>query len=385
MKSKSRYIELQNDKTALTLLRASYHCLRNERIVKYLMIFLSFGICLAAIFNRYLPQMAPHIDNIVHIQEVVATIINLISGMILVVGLVLGFYVTRMHTEGTVLRDRYEAYVFNNQNLAILRPISLTVIEEYAKKTRKKPDKYFKNCLYKDGEQPKESLAQFEYINNEVHHDYRLYLSIQPFFLTLWIGFCVLVFVIALSFNDTFITTLINILIPSLSAITIIGNSWYNCRLQMKQLQNLINIVDQINNLPENKRLMYVSNEKNMRALADGLFNYRASAFVIPDFLERRFEKKNAIANSAQAKLQETEEEENKKEKKQVPVRKTSNKNLTKPSTTKRKPVKTNTVKSAVSHSTIKHSTKQTKSQMPQQKNKTTSKTNSVTKKSKRK
>lgn len=365
MKNERKYTELQNDKEALTLLRASYYCLKNERIVKYLMIFLSFGICIAAIFNRYLPQMAPNVENIAEIQEVAATIINLISGVILVVGLVLGFYVTRMHTEATVLRDRYEAYIFNNQNPSILRPISHTDIEEYAKKTRNKPDSIFKNCLYKNGEHPKESVAQFEYISKEVHHDYRLYLSIQPFFLTIWIGFCVFVFVIALSFNDTFITTLINILFPSLSAITIIGNSWYNCRLQMKQLQNLINVIDQINKLPESKRLIYISDKRSMRALADGLFNYRASAFVIPTFLQNRFEKKNDTVNNPKVMLQETKEDEIKAQK-QVDAKKHSNKVVSKTDTHK-----SSTAKSADLKSTKKQPTEKTKKQNTKQKNET--------------
>ncbi len=303
MKQKSKILQLQNDSEALTYLRASHHCLRKEKSVKYLIIVLSFAICLAAIFNRYLPQMAPNVKNIVEIQSIVATVLNLVSGVIVVVGLVLGFYVSRMHTEGTVLRDKYEAYVFDNPNPSILKPIPQTIIEVYAKKTRHKPDKYFKNYLYSQDDDPKDATAQFEYIDKEIRSDYKLYLSIQPFFLTIWIGFCVIVFLIALSFNDTFITTLINILIPSLSAITIIGNSWYGCRLQMKQLQNLINVTNQIKNMSENKRLLYVSDERNMRMLADGLFNYRSSAFVIPTFLEKRYTKSASLENKAHSKL----------------------------------------------------------------------------------
>lgn len=309
MKQKSKILQLQNDSEALTYLRASHHCLRKEKSIKYLLIILSFGICLAAIFNRYLPQMAPNVKNIVEIQTVIATVLNLISGVIVVIGLVLGFYVTRMHTEGTVLRDKYEAYVFDNPNPSILKPIPQTIIEVYAKKTRRKPDKYFKNFLYSQDDDPKDATAQFEYIDKEVRSDYKLYLSIQPFFLTIWIGFCVLVFLIALSFNDTFITTLINILIPSLSAITIIGNSWYGCRLQMKQLQNLINVTNQIKSMSENKRLLYISDERNMRMLADGLFNYRSSAFVIPTFLEKHYTKSANLENKAHSKLKTNEAE----------------------------------------------------------------------------
>ncbi len=278
----------QNDKTAITLFKASYRCLRNERIAKYIMIVLSFGICLAAIFNKYLPQMASGVENITEIQSTAATYINLISGLILVIGIVVGFYTTRMHTEGTVLQDRYDSYVFDNPpNLSILRPIPQTVINVYAHKTRKK-DEAFRDNLF-DSDSPIDAdTAQFDYINATAHSDYRLYLSIQPFFLTLWIGFCVIIILLAISFNDAFVTTLINIMIPSLSAITTIGNSWYNCRLQMKQLQNLLTVIDQIQRLPEEKRLAYIKDKRNVRALADGLFNYRVSPFVIPNFLVRR-------------------------------------------------------------------------------------------------
>ncbi len=291
MKQKNKLVQLQNENEAITYLRASHYCLQKEKSVKYLMIFLSFAICLAAIFNRYLPQLMPKVKNIEDIQQIIATVINLISGVLLVVGLVLGFYINRMHTEGTVLHDKYESFVFGTLNPSILRPISNTVVEEYARKTKRKADKKFQNYLYNEDADPKQSTAQFEYIRKVVHSDYKLYLSIQPFFLTIWIGFCVLIFLIALSFNDSFITTLINILIPSLSAITTIGNSWYSCRLQMRQLQNLMNITEQIDKLSENKKLLYMSDERNMRMLADGLFNYRSSAFVIPTFLEKRYNK----------------------------------------------------------------------------------------------
>ena len=148
MKRQSEIKERQNDEKALTLLRASERCLSNERNIKYIMIFLSFSICLAAIFNRYLPQILPSVENVVDLQSTIATYINLISGVVLVLGIALGFYVARMHTEGTVLRDRYEAYVFDNApNFSILRPIPQTMVEIYAKKTRRKRDEKFLNAI----------------------------------------------------------------------------------------------------------------------------------------------------------------------------------------------------------------------------------------------
>lgn len=292
MKRQSELLDRQNDETALTLLRASENCLNRERYVKYLMIFMSFSICLAAIFNRYLPQMLPDVENAVEIQEIIATYINLISGVVLVCGIVLGFYVSRMHTEGTTLRDRYEAYVFDNApNHSILRPIPKTMIEIYAKRTRRKTDDAFKNAIYEPTDAPSRNAAQFEFINREVRSDYKLYIYIQPFFLTIWIGFCILVMIIAVSFNDRFITTLINILIPSLSAISTIASSWHGCRLQIKQLQNLLNVIDEIQSMSENKRMQYISDKHNIRLLADGLYEYRVSPFVIPKFLIRRYQK----------------------------------------------------------------------------------------------
>ncbi len=292
MKRQSELLERQNDEEALTLLRASVNCLNNERRVKYLMIFMSFSVCLAAIFNRYLPQMLPNVGNIVEIQENIATYINLISGVVLVLGIVLGFYVARMHVEGTSLQDRYEAYVFDNAaNFSILRPISKAMIEIYAKKTRWKKDAKFLNNIYSPDDTPSATTAQFDYICNEVRSDYKLYIYIQPFFLTIWIGFCILVMIIAVSFNDKFITTLINILIPSLSAISTIASSWKGCRLQIRQLQNLLNIIDNIQSMPESKKMLYITDKSKVRLLADGLFEYRVSPFVIPEFLKRRFRK----------------------------------------------------------------------------------------------
>jgi len=292
MKRNKELLDRQNHEKAITLLRASEHCLNSERRIKYLMIFLSFSVCLAAIFNRYLPQMLPDVNNIADIQEKIATYINLISGVVLVCGIALGFYVERMHTEGTVLQDRYEAYVFNNEpNHSVLRPVSQAMVEVYAKKTNKKSDDKFRNHIYGPDDDPSVAAAQFEFISKEVRSDYKLYIFIQPFFLTLWIGFCIVIMIIAVSFNDKFITTLINILIPSLSAISTIASSWHGCRLQMRQLQNLINVIDGIQSMPESRKLLYITDKRNIRLLADGLFAYRASAFVIPKFLIKKFQK----------------------------------------------------------------------------------------------
>lgn len=298
----STIAQRQNDARAIELIKASHRCFRAERIIKYIMIFLSFGVCLAAIFNRYLPQMAPHIVDIEKIQQDASTYLNLISGAIIVAGMPLGFYSTRMHTEGTVLQDRYEAYVFDNQsNRSILRPISDTYIALYAKKAGK-DDTKFRNRIYGDTIPEDEATAQFEFIKKEAHSDYNLYVSIQPFFMTIWVGFCILVIIIAVSFNDMFVTTLINIMIPSLSAITTIGNSWFACRLQMKQLTNLINCIDRIESLPPDLFKKYITDKEKMRLLADGLFNYRSSAFVIPNFLVKSYQKsveRNKLATIA--------------------------------------------------------------------------------------
>lgn len=273
------------------MIKASYRCFRAERIIKYIMIFLSFGVCLAAIFNRYLPQMAPNLADVEKIQQDASTYLNLISGAIIVAGMPLGFYSSRMHTEGTVLQDRYEAYVFDNgANSSILRPISDTYIDLYAKKAHKSDQKFF-NYVYGKEQPVDDATAQFEYIKKTARSDYNLYISIQPFFLTIWVGFCILIIIIAVSFNDMFVTTLINIMIPSLSAITTIGNSWYNCRLQMKQLTNLIACIDRIEALPPEQYNLYISDKQKIRLLADGLFNYRSSAFVIPNFLVKLYEK----------------------------------------------------------------------------------------------
>lgn len=263
------------------------------------MIFLSFSTCLAAIFNRYLPTLLPNLENLEQVQKEISTYLNLISGAVLVAGLPLSFYCNRMSAESTVLRDRYDAYVFNNkENAAILRPISDTYIDLYAKKVGK-DNKKFRNYIYGSETAPDENVAQFEYIAKEVRSDYNMHVSLQPFFLTIWIGFCLLIVIIAISFNDMFITTLINILIPSLSAITTIGTAWYNYKHQMRKLTNLINCVERIQALPDDEFNKYVANKDKMRELADGLFNYRSSAIVIPSFLIKIYQRSQEKAKIA--------------------------------------------------------------------------------------
>lgn len=299
MKSNSTINERQNHPQAITLIKASYRCSRAEKLIRYLMIFLSFSTCLAAIFNRYLPTLLPNLENLEQVQKEISTYLNLISGAVLVAGLPLGFYCNRMSAESTVLRDRYDAYVFNNkENTAILRPISDTYIDLYAKKVGK-DNKRFRNYIYGNETAPDDSVAQFEYIANEVRSDYNMHVSLQPFFLTVWIGFCLLIVVIAISFNDMFITTLINILIPSLSAITTIGTAWYNYKHQMRKLTNLITCVERIKALPPDEFSKYVANKDKMRELADGLFTYRSSAIVIPSFLIKIYQRSQEKAKIA--------------------------------------------------------------------------------------
>lgn len=293
MKESQTILERQNDETALKLLKASTKCFTMERVIKYFMIVLSFLICLAAILNRYLGviiKWTSEVDegSITAVQDSASTYINLISGAIIVIGIVMGFYVTRMHNEGCALQDRYEAYVFKNPaNKSILRPVSQSYIDRYAQVSQKNEPKYLNHIYPESKKNLNESTAQYEYIKKEVKHDYDMYIFIQPFFLTIWIGFCVLIIVMAVSFNDDFITTLINILIPSLSAITTISTSWYNNRIQMKQLNNLLNCIERIENLSDEKKRQYITDPKLVRQLADGLFNYRASPFVIPIFLQK--------------------------------------------------------------------------------------------------
>ncbi|MDE7300839.1 MAG: hypothetical protein K2N47_01575, partial [Clostridia bacterium] len=180
MKPSATIAERQNDEEALTLIKASYHCLRSEQLLKYFMIVLSIAICIIAIFNRYLDVLLSGVqglttERIAYIQEQISIYLNLASGVIIVINLIFGFTASRMHTEGTVLRDRYDAYVFGNPpNLAILRPIPATYVSVYAKKVHKKEEN-FKNYIYGDTPVGNEAYAQFEYIKREAHSDYKLY------------------------------------------------------------------------------------------------------------------------------------------------------------------------------------------------------------------
>lgn len=284
----------QNDKEALTYLKASYHCMTRERNIKYFVIFTSFFICLCGILNKYIPIMFKNFPNILVIQAESSTWINLASGVILLLSMLLSFYTFRMHLEGTCLQERYDCYVFNiDLNQSIMRPISQTIIDIYASKVKRKDEKFL-NMYYDSPDDINDDFAHYDNINKQLHSDYRLYMSVQSFFFTVWIGFGIIVLGIALSFDDKFINTLINILFPSLSAITIIATSWFNFRQQIKHLQNDISVIDNIQNSSDSEKKLAATNSKTLRMLQDGLFNFRVSAFVIPNFLIRLHEKQLA-------------------------------------------------------------------------------------------
>lgn len=281
----------QNDRTAIGLLKASYRCLKKERDVKYAVIAASFIVCLFGILNKYLPAIFSRVDNILTVQQTLSTYINLVSGVVMIGSLVTSFYTHRMHVEGVCLQERFDCYVYGAPvHHSVTRPISQTVIDVYAAKVKRRNDK-FKYIYYDNEDDYDPHTAHFDNINRQLHGDYRLYLSVQPFFLTVWIGFCIVVFLLALSFDDKFINTLINILFPSMSAITVIGNSWFAFRQQMRQLTTAIAAVDNIMRLPDRERMAAMTDKMTLRMLQDSLFNYRLSAFVIPNFLINRHKK----------------------------------------------------------------------------------------------
>lgn len=281
----------QNDKTAINLIKGSYRCLKKERDIKYIVIAASFLICLFGILNKYLPVIFSRVENIADIQHTLSTYINLISGLIMIGSLLTSFYTHRMHVEGVCLQERFDCHVYGAPvHHSVTRPISQTVIDVYAAKVKRRTEK-FKYFYYDSEDDYDPDTAHFDNINRQLHGDYRLYLSVQPFFLTIWIGFCIIIFILALSFDDKFINTLINILFPSMSAITVIGNSWFAFRQQMKQLNTAITAIDNIMRLPDKERIAAMTDKMTLRMLQDSLFNYRLSAFVIPNFLINRHKK----------------------------------------------------------------------------------------------
>lgn len=284
----------QNDREAITYLKASYRCLTKERTVKYFVIFASFLVCLLGIFNKYLPVMFAWVGNIAAIQSQLSVYINLLSGAVLIVSILMSFYTHRMHMEGVCFQERYECYLFDFPlNQSIMRPVSQTMIEVYASKIKRKTER-FKNLYYGSPEDVDDKTGHFDNINRQFHSDYRMYISVQPFFMTIWIGFIIVVVLLAVSFDDNFILTLINIIFPSLSAINIIAGSWFAFRQQIRQMTNAINVIDGIQRLPDKERNEKMRDPMTLRMLQDGLFNYRVSAFVIPNFLVRRHEKQMA-------------------------------------------------------------------------------------------
>lgn len=284
----------QNDKEALTYLKASYYCFKKEREVKYFVIAISFFVCLCGIFNRYLPVMFAYYADIIVIQNILSLYINLLSGAVIILSILLSFYTSVKHLEGVVLQEHYECYIFNFPlNHSLLKPISQSVIKIYASKIKRRDEKFI-NYYFSSEDDVDNETGMYDNLNIQFHDDHRLYMSVQSFFLTIWIGFCIIIFIIAISFDDKFINTLINILFPSLSAITTIGSSWFAFTRQIKQLNNAIAVIDNIQRTPDKERNFLMTDRLTLRMLQDSMFSYRASPFVIPTFLVKSFKKQVA-------------------------------------------------------------------------------------------
>lgn len=282
----STIYQRQNEKRAIILLRASTYCLKKERNIRYYMIAIAILICLFSIFNKYLDKLFPMIPNVKVVSSDLSQAINLVSGCILIANMFLDRLASRVHIEGINLIEMYDNYVFRlPTNKSIMRPISETVIQNYAGKMRRIKDITFKNYYFASPEEANRPNSIYYFQKQQLETEHAVMLNIQPVFLFLWFSFIVIIIVGAVVINDNFLSSLLNILIPSFSAISMIMSSQYCFSENMRILANSINVIR------DAEPKQGAENKYTARLFQDGLFNQRMRAFMVPDFMVKRAQK----------------------------------------------------------------------------------------------
>jgi len=277
----------QNDREAVKYLKASQYCFRKERTIDSSIMVVSLLLCLTGIFNRYLSEMFSAVENIAAIQQSISEWLVVFSGVFIVVQISANRYVKNLHFTGVNLQESYDCLVYNiPKNKVLMKNIYDSDVEAYARRMRKKDESQFRNYYFASEEAAQAKDAAYENQYSLILTDYKILNFVRTFYYSVWIAFIALIFVIALSFNDNFIKSLTNILIPSLSTISIIMTDQHNYVLSLNKLQNALSVMQAKKQDLGGEGMDTVS---VLRGVQDGLFWYRSVSFNVPYFLIRMF------------------------------------------------------------------------------------------------
>jgi len=306
--------ERQNDPQALTYLKAHIYCERRDRLICMGILVLSLLFFVAGIFNRYMPLIFNNnSDKLLETRETVSQIVNILSGIFLISQIFINTVARHANRDSACLLSLYECYVYDmTPNKSMLVPYTQNDIEAFARRIKRNPERYV-NYLFASPEQAAGSFAAFEKQYSVVNDQYRLMNYSYRFFLVLWIGFLALVLGLALSFDDKFIATMTNMLIPSLSIVNIIVRSVHTFTESNNRLRNAISTMDKKR---EGCKKSWTAHEQREFLLEaqkfsqDTIFMLRLLEFTVPHFLERQCKKYYSRPMHADIVKKATPEEE---------------------------------------------------------------------------
>ena len=285
----SDYSSRQNHKKAITYLKSSHYCFRCEKMLMYLIIICSVAFCFLGLFFSILPRLSGRMEDAEFLAfcETAVRGVGFASGMFLVVKMLVKSITTRLHIEAVNSIERFDNYVYNlPPNRMILRHITEAQFDNNARKI-KQGDEAYRNAYFKDGSNG-DKVAVYNNQRDFFLNEYNLMLYVKSkFFNWLWLGFILMVFLLAVAANDAFFNTLLNIFFPSISAISLIVESMLTYNQTIRFLQNTLTQFESAEKDPAVSK----SSEFVLRLNQDSIFQYRMNSFNIPLFLVNFYEK----------------------------------------------------------------------------------------------
>jgi hypothetical protein len=274
--------ERQNEDKALTILRASVFCWRKERLTKYAAIFFAVAICLAGITNQY-------------IGYVNAQWFILGSGIILVFNEFLLHKASRFRIEASTLADMYDDHVYGLlSNRLITYPMDMVKIERYAGHVRNRRGKY-NNHYFKTRYDADARNAIFENQYKYFALRYKLVLFSRGFMYAIWASFGIAVIACCAALDYTkglkFLDAFTNIIIPSLSVIFLITQSWRALHYDALFFSNSVTRLNKIRKeVGTGESSLKLSSTLYLRSVQDAVFESRSGGNTFPAWVEKLFE-----------------------------------------------------------------------------------------------
>jgi|GEM_PF-3018456 len=283
----------QADERGVKLLKAYTHCANSELTLIYVCVGFSFLFCVAGIVLSVLRMDVDITVNkaLADSLDLAKTYLSIISGFYIIVQLFLLFFASEFGKNKVTVLEYYDNYVYDlKPNPMITRKISDPQIDDWADHIRKSDEK-FKTYYFK-GEADEKGI-----FDNQVRIVHKIYgilnYAMTHFYFLVWSSVLLIILsfavIIGVQGNVDFAGVILGILIPSLSIIMMIANSFIKYVIQKKAALTCINSIKRLKIKNEQTKTGVNSNE--IRNLQDAIFQQRLSLMNIPNFVNNSFEK----------------------------------------------------------------------------------------------